>query len=104
MGFFVAVYGVADPSAPYGTGRDFSISFIPGGLTGLLFDQRFGLLANAPVLAVGIAGLVMMFRLPKASAPVLSPERADRRLAIELLFVMVPYLLTATSYAMWWAG
>ncbi len=29
---------------------------------------------------------------------------ADRRLALELLFVMVPYLLTATSYAMWWAG
>jgi hypothetical protein len=29
---------------------------------------------------------------------------ADRRLALELMFVMVPYLLTATSYAMWWAG
>jgi hypothetical protein len=29
---------------------------------------------------------------------------ADRRLALELLFVTVPYLLTATSYAMWWAG
>ena len=104
MGFFVAIYGVADPSAPYGTGRDFSIAFIPGGLTGLLFDQRFGLLANAPVLAVGVAGLVMMLRLPKASEPLLSPGLADRRLAIELLFVMVPYLLTATSYAMWWAG
>ena len=62
MGFFVAIYGVADPSAPYGTARDFSIAFIPGGLTGLLFDQRFGLLANAPVLAVGVAGLVMMLR------------------------------------------
>jgi hypothetical protein len=104
MGFFVAIYGVADPSAPYGTGRDFSIAFIPGGLTGLLFDQRFGLLANAPVLAVGVAGLVMMLRMPKTSEPPLSPGRADRRLAIELLFVMVPYLLTATSYAMWWAG
>ena len=29
---------------------------------------------------------------------------AGRRLALELLFVLVPYLLTATSYAMWWAG
>ena len=27
-----------------------------------------------------------------------------RRLALELLFVIVPYLVTATSYAMWWAG
>ena len=100
LGFFRAIYGVADPSAPYGTTRDFSIAFIPGGLAGLLFDQRFGLLANAPVLAVGVAGLVMMLRLPKPA----SPGLADRRLALELLFVMVPYLLTATSYAMWWAG
>ena len=84
--------------------RDFSIAFIPGGLTGLLFDQRFGLLSNAPVLAVGVAGLVMMLRMPKVSEQLLSPGRADRRLAIELLFVMIPYLLTATSYAMWWAG
>jgi hypothetical protein len=104
MGFFVAIYGVADPSAPYGTGRDFAIAFIPGGLTGLLFDQRFGLLANAPVLAVGVAGLVTMLRRPHASAGLPSAGRADRRLAIELLFVMVPYLLTATSYAMWWGG
>ena len=100
LGFFRAIYGVADPSAPYGTTRDFSIAFIPGGLAGLLFDQRFGLLANAPVLAVGVAGLVMMLRLPKPA----SPGLADRRLALELLFVIVPYLLTATSYAMWWAG
>ena len=31
--------------------REFSLGFIPGGLAGLLFDQRFGLIANAPVLA-----------------------------------------------------
>ena len=62
MAFFVAIYGVADPSAPYGTTREFSLGFIPGGLAGLLFDQRFGLIANAPVLLVGVAGLVMMLR------------------------------------------
>ena len=101
---FVAIYGVADPSAPYGTRRDFSLAFIPGGLAGLLFDQRFGLLANAPVLFVGLAGLAMMLRVPNAPAAPHSSGLADRRLALELLFVMVPYLLTATSYAMWWAG
>ncbi len=105
MGFFRAIYGVADPSAPYGATRDFSLAFIPGGLAGLLFDQRFGLIANAPVLFVGFAGLVMMLRMPRASPPAPgSSGLADRRLALELLFVMVPYLLTATSYAMWWAG
>lgn len=105
MGFFRAIYGVADPSAPYGATRDFSLAFIPGGLAGLLFDQRFGLIANAPVLFVGFAGLVMMLRMPRVTTP--APDSsglADRRLALELLFVMVPYLLTATSYAMWWAG
>ena len=100
MLFFYVIYGVADPSAPYGTAREFSLGFIPGGLAGLLFDQRFGLIANAPVLVIGVAGLGMMLRMGRQGATGL----ADRRLALELLFVMVPYLLTATSYAMWWAG
>ena len=105
MGFFRAIYGVADPSAPYGTVREFSLGFIPGGLAGLLFDQRFGLFANAPVLIVGLAGLVMMLRVAVGCRPRRTRAAlADRRLALELLFVMVPYLLTATSYAMWWAG
>ena len=108
INFFRAIYGIADPSAPYGTVREFSLGFIPGGLAGLLFDQRFGLFANAPALIVALAGLAMMLRIP--ASPRLPRTMADtcgladRRLAVELLFVMVPYLLTATSYAMWWAG
>ncbi len=107
MNFFRAIYGVADPSAPYGTVREFSLGFIPGGLAGLLFDQRFGLVANAPALIVGLAGLLMMLRALRqgvGGSTVDSGGLADRRLALELLFVMVPYLLVATSYAMWWAG
>ncbi len=106
INFFRAIYGIADPSAPYGTVREFSLGFIPGGLAGLLFDQRFGLFANAPALIVGLAGLAMMLRVGRqaSAATADSSGLADRRLALELLFVMVPYLLTATSYAMWWAG
>jgi hypothetical protein len=91
LGMFVVIYGTPDPAAPYGTTREFSLSFIPGGLAGLLFDERFGLLANAPVLVCAIGGLGMMLR-------------SRQRLGFELLFVTLPYLLTATSYAMWWAG
>jgi hypothetical protein len=101
VGFFIAIYGRADPSAPYGlsSAREFSLAFIPGGITGLFFDQRFGLIANAPVLAFAVVGLAIMLRHNA------SPASGDgRRLACELLFVIVPYLLTATSYAMWWAG
>jgi hypothetical protein len=122
INFFRAIYGIADPSAPYGTTREFSLAFIPGGLAGLLFDQRFGLFANAPALIVGLAGLAMMLRggmintargappQPALGPQAPAPDAADssglagRRLALELLFVMVPYLVTATSYAMWWAG
>ena len=60
VGFFIAIYGTPDPSAPYGGSREFSLSFIPGGLTGLLFDQRFGLLTNAPVLVIAVAGIGLM--------------------------------------------
>jgi hypothetical protein len=101
IGSFLVIYGRADPSAPYGTTRDFSVAFIPGGLAGLLFDQRFGLIANAPVLLFGFVGLGMMMRRHDVDP---AEGAADRRLALELLFVLVPYLLTATSYAMWWAG
>ncbi|HSC26703.1 MAG TPA: hypothetical protein VLD67_05490 [Vicinamibacterales bacterium] len=94
VGYFVAIYGSPDPSAPYGAARMGSLASIPGGLGGLLFDQRFGLLANAPVLLFGIAGLIAMLR--RASGM--------RRLAIELLFVIVPYLLTVTNFTMWWGG
>jgi hypothetical protein len=93
-GFFVAIYGRPDPSAPYGPGGNVgSFAFVPGGLGGLLFDQRFGLITYAPVVAVAFAGLgAMFFRAP------------FRRLALELAFVVTPYLVTVTHFAMWWGG
>ncbi len=84
MTFFLVIYGVADPSAPYGNVNEFSLGFIPGGLAGLLFDQRFGLIANAPVILVGIAGLVMMLRAAARASHQATTEPAgigDRRLA-----------------------
>jgi hypothetical protein len=90
--FFIAIYGTPDPSAPYGN-EPGSFAFVPGGAAGLFFDQRFGLLAYAPVLAFGLGGLARMLRRP-----------AGRALALELLFVLVPYLLVVTHFAMWWGG
>lgn len=93
LGYFIAVYGAPDPSAPYGAGEIGSIVWIPGGLAGLFFDQRFGLFPYAPVLVFAIAGFIPMLLGP-----------ATRRLALELLFVMVPYLLTVGQFPMWWGG
>ncbi len=101
--YFVAIYGTPDPAAPYGGSREFSAAFIPGGLAGLLFDQRFGLVANAPVLACAAFGFAGMIGGPAAPDGV-RPGIRNRRLAAEVLFVTAAYLLTVTNYAMWWGG
>ena len=92
VGFFIAIYGTPDPSVPYANEVG-AVSYIPGGLAGLFFDQRFGVLAYSPALICSLAGLVVMVR-----------QRASRRLGLELLFVFVPYLLAVTHFAMWWGG
>ena len=92
VGYFVAIYGSPDPSAAYAPGTG-SFRWVPGGLAGLLLDQRFGLITYAPVLALAFLGLGRMLA-----------RRSSRRLALELLFVVVPYLLTVTHFAMWWGG
>jgi hypothetical protein len=92
IGFFIDIYGTPDPSFPYGN-EEGAASFIPGGVVGLLFDQRFGLLAYAPVLAFAFAGVIAMVR-----------RSSQRRAGLELLFVLVPYLIVVTHFAMWWGG
>lgn len=87
MFFFAVIYGTPDPSAPYGSEPQNFLAFLPNGLGGLLFDQGFGLIATAPVLAIAFAGFAR-----------------TRRLLFEWLVVAIPYALTVTTYAMWWAG
>ena len=55
------IYGRLESVGAVRVDADFSLAFVPGGLTGLLFDERFGLVANAPVLLFGFAGLVLMY-------------------------------------------
>jgi hypothetical protein len=85
--FFVIVYGVPDPTAPYGGDTQNSFAFLSNGLGGLLFDQGFGLLATAPVAVVAFAGFAR-----------------TKRLALEWLVMSGPYLLAVATYPLWWAG
>jgi hypothetical protein len=87
LGFFLVVYGTLDPTAPYGGDVGSAFAFFPNGIGGLLFDQGFGVLATAPVLAVALVGFTR-----------------SRRLAVEWLVVAIPYVLAVGTYAMWWAG
>ncbi|HJR58806.1 MAG TPA: hypothetical protein VJ813_05405 [Vicinamibacterales bacterium] len=92
LAYFIAIYGTPDPSAPYG-GEEGSLRFVPDGLAGLLFDQGFGLMAYAPVLIFAFIGIGVM-----------AARRPWRRHALELLFVLIPYLIVVTYVAMWWGG
>ena len=65
---------------------------IPIGLTGLLIDQQFGLLPNAPIYLIALAALVT---LRKGAA-------AARHRARSLL--RLPYVIAVAAFHMWWAG
>jgi hypothetical protein len=90
--FFAAIYGVPNPTAPYGGVSQLDLRAVSAGVTGLLFDHEFGLLPNAPVYACALAGLGVML------------ARGQRRLALELLAVTMPYFFAVAAFPMWWAG
>jgi hypothetical protein len=89
--YFRVLYGTFSPAAPYGHYTQTSFGNILTGLPGLLLDQQFGALPNAPVYAFGILGLLTL-------------ARRRPRLALELTFIVLSYLMAAASYHMWWAG
>ncbi len=89
--FFYVVYGTIDPSAPYNGYTQTSWANLGRGVPGLLLDQQFGLLPNAPVYLCAALGLVPL-------------ARRSPRLAAELTAIAVPYVLAVAAYQMWWAG
>ena len=89
--YFWIIYGSLDPSAPYGAVQQSSLLWAGRGFVGLAFDQEFGLIANAPALALLPFG---WWRL----------SRQNVRLAIEFLVLTVPYVIVVASFGMWWGG
>ncbi|MFN2445994.1 MAG: hypothetical protein ABR606_10510 [Vicinamibacterales bacterium] len=91
FGYFWIIYGAPDPSLPYnGLGQNRIATLAPG-ISGLLFDQQFGLMANAPVFGVALgASILLARRLP--------------RLMLEVGLTWLVYFLAVASYGMWWAG
>ena len=88
---FQSIYGTWDPRAPYGHATDMRLGRIPHGIAGLLLDQQFGLLPNAPVYGLAFVGLWPLWqRRP--------------RVAVELAAVVLPYVLAVAGFHMWWGG
>ena len=88
---FYMIYGTFNPAAPYGGYTQSRLANAGHGLTGLLVDQQFGILPNAPIYAAALAGLWTLGRI-------------HRRLCIELVAVIVPYTIAVACYRMWWGG
>jgi hypothetical protein len=88
LAFFWSIWGTINPSAPYGSIVGMRGRNVWPGLQGLLFDQRVGLWASAPVLLVAIAGLLS----------------SRRRLALEVGAAATAYVLLVSAYDMWWGG
>jgi hypothetical protein len=89
--YFRVVFGSFDPRSQFGGDTPISATFIVNGLTGLLADQEFGLVSNAPVYLVAFLGLWTLWR-------------RNRRLAAEIVLVIGPYAVAASGYPMWWGG
>jgi hypothetical protein len=89
------MYGEFSPEAPYGayTDRFVLAANIPRGTLGLLFDQKFGLLAFSPVYVLVVFGLWALWR------------RAQERVyAAELTLMAAAFFVSTTRLYMWWGG
>jgi hypothetical protein len=89
--FFRVIYGTFNPSAQHGGDVPLALGHIPIGLLSLLADQEFGLLVNAPVHILWVAGVWSLFK-------------RDRRLATELLVIVAPYVFALSAFPYWFGG
>jgi hypothetical protein len=89
--FHFHLYGFFDPRRVYGRRPELSLSGLPTGLPGLLFDQEFGLLVYAPVFVLAVPGLVALWR-------------HSRRLAVIVLVLVLSVVSVAGAWPMWRGG
>ena len=93
--FFYLVYGTPNPSSPYGAYTQMALAHLLPGLPGLLFDQQFGLIASAPILAVAFLAL-------RPSVRETSPDTWWTAALVATLALL--YTCVVGAYRMWWGG
>jgi hypothetical protein len=92
---FRVMYGVADPTAPYGgaAGAGLDWANVPRGVLGLLFDQEYGLLPYSPIYAMAAIGAVAA-----------ASRRDTRGLLAAAAATTAAFVASSTRYYMWWGG
>jgi hypothetical protein len=91
MTFSWLTYGTLNPASSVGDRSSLLVERIPVGLLSLIADQEFGLLPSAPIHLFSFVAL----------APLCVRKK---RLGVDLLLIMAPYLLTLSAWSIWWAG
>jgi len=94
FGFFYWIWGTLSPSAPYGRSDPMTLTNLAHGGPGLLFDQEYGIVTYAPVLALALVGLVQMLRAGGSEA----------RRALEVKVVLGALVVTVGAFHIWWGG
>ena len=91
--FFDLTYGRPSLSAAYGPGfaSDVELGRIPRGALALFFDRQFGLLSVAPIWALALPGLVLLWRRRRTGT--LPP-----------LLLAGATLGVGAAFSMWWGG
>jgi hypothetical protein len=92
--FFFWIWGTVSPSAPYGSSEPMTLQYLARGAPGLLFDQEYGVVAHAPILALAFVGLAQMLR----------SGGAGFRRALELIVILCALLVTVGAFHVWWGG
>lgn len=94
LAFFFVFWGSPLPSAAYGPDNPTGVADLARGFPGLLFDQEYGVVTYAPVLVLGLTGLLAMAR----------SGRESRRVAIEIAMVCGALIVTVGAFHIWWGG
>ncbi len=89
--YHFTLYGFFDPRRVYGRRHDLVLARIPEGVGGILFDQEFGLLVYAPVLALAVSGFFALLKRARATG-------------LAALAVTLVTLGIAGSWMMWRGG
>lgn len=92
FGFFLAFWGTPSPRAPYGGYDQTALAHLRVGAPGLWFDQEYGLLAYAPVLALAGPGLWNLWR------------DGHRRQAFAIAVIFGALWATSGAFRIWWGG
>jgi hypothetical protein len=94
LAWFAWIWGSPSPTAPYGAAHQMAFWHLAAGLPGLVFDQEYGVVAVAPVLAMASVGWWRLWRR----------DAAGRTLVVETALPVLMLAVTVGAYAMWWGG